>query len=99
MNISYKYLTAWLLMAATALVSCSDDNDDGKSASDNGQPTIEELAEMAAADRQEAASCVIRALAGLDELPDNWETATLLAFALFLFPFGLARADLLLLFA
>ena len=67
---------ACLLMTAAVLASCSDDNDGDKPAPDNSQPTAEELADMAAADRFEAANCVIRALAGLDKLPDNWETAT-----------------------
>ena len=72
----YKPNWSWLLMAAmTLLLSCSDD--DHLSADDiEPEPTEEELAELAAADRLEAANYVIRAFAGLDALPDNWETST-----------------------
>ncbi|MDD6892161.1 MAG: hypothetical protein PUD47_08835, partial [Bacteroidales bacterium] len=68
----YKPNWSWLLMAAmTLLLSCSDD--DHLSADDiEPEPTEEELAELAAADRLEAANYVIRAFAGLDALPDNW---------------------------
>ncbi|MGN0066534.1 MAG: hypothetical protein ACI38V_02730, partial [Bacteroides sp.] len=67
---------AWLLMAAMALcTSCSDD-DMPKEGDDEPQLSEEELAELAAADRLEAANYVIRAFAGLDALPDNWETST-----------------------
>lgn len=38
--------------------------------------TSEELAEMAAADRFAAANSVYRALALIDELPDNWDKET-----------------------
>ena len=68
---------AWLLMAAMALcsISCSDD-DMPKEGDDEPQLSEEELAELAAVDRYEAANYVIRAFAGLDELPDNWESTT-----------------------
>ena len=63
------------MAAMTLLLSCSDD--DHLSADDiEPEPTEEELAELAAADRLEAANYVIRAFAGLDALPDNWETST-----------------------
>ena len=72
----YTLFWSWLLMAAmTFLPSCSDD--DHLPADDiESEPTEEELAELAAADRLEAANYVIRAFAGLDELPDDWETST-----------------------
>ena len=38
--------------------------------------TSDELAEMAAADKYSAANSVYRALALIDELPDNWESTT-----------------------
>lgn len=61
-------------MAAFALASCSDKLD----ADINSDPayTPEELAEMAAADKFAAANSVIRALALLNELPENWESRT-----------------------
>ena len=73
----FKPTWAWLLMAAIALCtySCSDD-DEKNMADPDPEPTVEELAEMAAADRLQAANYVIRAFAGLDALPDNWETST-----------------------
>ena len=73
----FKPTWAWLLMAAIALCtySCSDD-DEKNMADPDPEPTAEELAEMAAADRLQAANYVIRAFAGLDALPDNWETST-----------------------
>ena len=64
-------------MAAMALCtsSCSDDKEENLTDPDP-EPTAEELAEMAAANRLEAANYVIRAFAGIDALPDNWETST-----------------------
>ena len=60
------------ILMAGAIVSCDKDND-----LDKGQEfTPEELAEMAAADKFAAANSVYRALALIDELPDNWESAT-----------------------
>ena len=72
----YTLFWSWLLIAAmTLLPSCSDD--ENLPADDIApEPTEEELAELAAADRLEAANYVIRAFAGLDALPDNWETST-----------------------
>ena len=71
----YLYILVGLLMAVLPFTSCSDD--DNLSADDiEPEPTEEELAELAAADRLEAANYVIRAFAGLDELPDDWETST-----------------------
>ncbi|MGN0067494.1 MAG: hypothetical protein ACI38V_07800 [Bacteroides sp.] len=71
----FKPSCAWLLMAAMALCTSSCSDDEEKNMADP-EPTAEELAGMAAADRYEAANFVIRAFAGLDELPDNWETST-----------------------
>ena len=60
------------ILMAGAIVSCDKDND-----LDKGQEfTPEELAEMAAADKFAAANSVYRALALIDELPDNWESTT-----------------------
>ena len=65
------------LLVAVAMVSCSEKE------LPTPQPqepelefTQEELAEMAAVDRFAAANSVYRALALLNELPDNWESAT-----------------------
>ena len=58
---------------AVVMVSCDKEGD---------VPTVEpeftgeELADMAAADKFAAANSVYRALALIDELPDNWESAT-----------------------
>ena len=38
--------------------------------------TSDELAEMTAADKYSAANSVYRALALIDELPDDWESVT-----------------------
>ena len=60
------------LLVAGAIVSCDKEN----------VPTLEpeftqeELAEMAAVDKFAAANSVYRALALIDELPDNWEGTT-----------------------
>ena len=61
------------LLVAGTIVSC--DNDDIPT---QGQPefTPEELAEMAAAEKYAAANSVYRALALINELPDDWESAT-----------------------
>ena len=71
----YLYILVGLLMAVLPFTSCSDD-DNLPAADIDPEPTEEELAELAAADRLEAANYVIRAFAGLDELPDDWETST-----------------------
>ena len=61
------------VLVAVATVSCDKEGD---------VPTVEpeftdsELAEMAAVDKFAAANSVYRALALIDELPDNWEGAT-----------------------
>ena len=60
------------ILMAGAIVSCDKDNDLDK----DQEFTPEELAEMAAADKFAAANSVYRALALIDELPDNWESAT-----------------------
>ena len=60
------------ILMAGAIVSCDKENDPTK----NQEFTPEELAEMAAADKFAAANSVYRALALIDELPDNWESAT-----------------------
>ena len=57
---------------AVALVSC----DKEEVPTQEPEFTQEELAEMAAADKFAAANSVYRALALIDELPDNWESAT-----------------------
>lgn len=77
MNRYYLTFWAWLLMAAMTLcaTACSDD-DLPAEGDDDPQLSEEELAELAAADRLEAANYIIRAFAGLDELPDNWESTT-----------------------
>ena len=60
------------ILMAGVIVSCDKDNDLDK----DQEFTPEELAEMAAADKFAAANSVYRALALIDELPDNWESAT-----------------------
>ena len=60
------------LMVAVALVSC--DKEEGPT--QEPEFTQEELAEMAAVEKFAAANSVYRALALIDELPDNWESAT-----------------------
>ncbi len=60
------------ILMAGAIVSCDKENDPTK----DQEFTPEELAEMAAADKFAAANSVYRALALIDELPDNWESAT-----------------------
>ena len=60
------------ILMSGAIVSCDKDNDFDK----DQEFTPEELAEMAAADKFAAANSVYRALALIDELPDNWESAT-----------------------
>jgi hypothetical protein len=61
------------LMVAVAMVSCDKEGD---VSTQEPEFTQEELAEMAAADKFAAANSVYRALALIDELPDNWESAT-----------------------
>ena len=61
------------LMVAVALVSCDKEGD---VPTQEPEFTQEELAEMAAADKFAAANSIYRALALIDELPDNWESAT-----------------------
>ena len=58
---------------AVALVACDKEGD---VSTVEPEFTQEELAEMAAADKFAAANSVYRALALIDELPDNWESAT-----------------------
>ena len=60
------------VLVAGAIVSCEKDNDP----TPEPEFTPEELAEMAAADKFAAANSVYRALALIDELPDNWESTT-----------------------
>ena len=59
------------ILVAGAMVSCDKHND-----LKDPNFTPEELAEMAAADKFAAANSVYRALALIDELPDNWENTT-----------------------
>ena len=59
------------ILVAGAMVSCDKHND-----FQDLNFTPEELAEMAAADKFAAANSVYRALALIDELPDNWEGVT-----------------------
>ena len=61
------------LLVAVAMVSCDKEGD---VPTPEPEFTPEELAEMAAADKFAAANSVYRALALIDELPDNWESAT-----------------------
>ena len=61
------------LFVAVALVSCDKEGD---VSTQEPELTPEELAEMAAADKFAAANSVYRALALINELPDNWEIAT-----------------------
>ena len=61
------------LLVAVAMVSCDKEGD---VPTQEPEFTPEELAEMAAADKFAAANSVYRALALIDELPDNWESAT-----------------------
>ena len=65
------YLTV-VLSVAGFMVSCQE-KDDPTQGPDYSE---EELAEMAAADRVAAANSVYRALALIDELPDNWDKET-----------------------
>ena len=60
------------VLVAGAIVSC--DKEDVPTQEPEFTP--EELAEMAAADKFAAANSVYRALALIDELPANWESAT-----------------------
>ena len=60
------------VLVAVALVSC----DKEEVPTQESEFTPEELAEMAAADKFAAANSVYRALALIDELPDNWESTT-----------------------
>ena len=60
------------LLVAGALTSC----DKEEVPTQEPEFTPEELAEMAAADKFAAANSVYRALALIDELPDNWESTT-----------------------
>ena len=67
------------LLMAGAMVACSEkDLPDPQPQTPEITPeyTPEELAEMAAADKFAAANSVYRALALIDELPDNWENTT-----------------------
>ena len=60
------------LLVAGTIVSCDKEN----VPTQEPEFTQEELAEMAAADKFAAANSVYRALALIDELPDNWESTT-----------------------
>ena len=60
------------LFVAGALVACHEE----EVPTQEPEFTPEELAEMAAADKFAAANSIYRALALIDELPDNWESAT-----------------------
>ena len=64
-------IIGFILFIAGVMVSCDKHND-----FQDLNFTPEELAEMAAADKFAAANSVYRALALIDELPDNWERAT-----------------------
>ena len=70
-NINMKKV-CFVLAFAGMMSACSDD----ETPSVNNAPTPEELAEMAAAEKYAAANSVYRALALIDELPDNWESTT-----------------------
>ena len=59
-----------LLLAAAAFTACSDDNEITKP----NQPTAEEV-DQALTAKLQAINKIMRPLAGLDGLPDNWETA------------------------
>ena len=61
------------LLVAGAMVSCDKEGD---VPTQEPEFTQEELAEMAAVDKFAAANSVYRALALIDELPDNWESTT-----------------------
>jgi hypothetical protein len=60
------------MLVAGAIVSCDKEN----VPTQEPEFTPEELAEMAAVEKFAAANSVYRALALIDELPDNWESAT-----------------------
>ena len=60
------------VLVAVAMVSC----DKEEVPTQEPEFTPEELAEMAAVDKFAAANSVYRALALIDDLPDNWESAT-----------------------
>ena len=63
------------VLVAGAMVACSEKDLPDPQPQDP-EITQEELAEMAAADKFAAANSVYRALALIDELPDNWENTT-----------------------
>ena len=63
------------LIVAGAMVACSE-KEVPTPQPQEPEFTEEELAEMAAADKFAAANSVYRALALINELPDNWENAT-----------------------
>ena len=60
-----------LFAVAATFTACSDDNDITKP---TNQPTAEEV-DQAQTAKLQAISKIMRPLAGLDALPDNWETA------------------------
>ena len=64
-------IIGFILFIAGVMVSCDKHND-----FQDLNFTPEELAEMAAADKFAAANSVYRALALIDELPDNGEGVT-----------------------
>ena len=65
-----KFILPLLLAAAVTFTACSDDNEITKP----NQPTAEEI-DQAQTAKLQAISKIMRPLAGLDALPDNWETA------------------------
>ena len=75
-NLIFKLLkmqsVIFAMLVAGAIVSC--DKEDVPTQEPEFTP--EELAEMAAVEKFAAANSVYRALALIDELPDNWESTT-----------------------
>lgn len=71
-TLSKMQLALLAMIMLGVAVSCSDDN---LNSNLDSEITPEDLAAMEAADRFAAANSVIRALANLSELPDNWETS------------------------
>ena len=67
-----QLLLPLFLAAAATFTACSDDNEITKP---TDQPTAEEVAELAQANTFGALNKIMRSLAGLDELPDDWQTA------------------------
>ena len=67
-----RLLLPLFLAAAATFTACSDDNDITKP---TDQPAAKEVAELAQANTFGALNKIMRTLAGLDELPDDWQTA------------------------